>query len=591
MKYIFLLLLPIFFNQLSFGQISVTITTPENNLVDTGIITVRATVIPGEYEITSVIATIENRSGALINIGPYFQGTVSTSGLIIGNTYVLTVTATDVMGNQGTITKNVIVDPPPKISIQLPVNNEVATPLLQLKAAANDNSDCSIIVSLQLFLNNGGMPNKVVDTFTNTVDTVIELSDPTYQGAYGYVNFKVIDSRGQVKDYNKRKIHIENSPYLERIFSTEGIINDFNYGNVLSYFDPLSDGVRNGKIANINTGVISEIPSDINVYSRLTPTGALLFADTSVGYLVSDWNNNSLYFLGQAGSYLDVSGTYAIWSGWPDQTNLYLRNTATRTTTLASSSAAHGDNSVAANGTVAYWTNIVGDYNIFRYANGTSVRITTNGGTYPVTDGKLIAYSDGGATSLFDGSTNTLLSTSSLEYRVTNGFVAYTKPGTTGQDQIWLRDTTGALSQITFFSNSSTLDVLAPEGSFSFYRSTGSNGSNLMKFLYDRNSNKFKPIGATYVAKMYCRDSAWYMSIGRALFKVKPNFINSYFSVKTGNWSDPATWYGNTVPPVGADVTVANNVTVDVDATCNTLTLKSNATVTVNTGINLTVLH
>ena len=69
------------------------------------------------------------------------------------------------------------------------------------------------------------------------------------------------------------------------------------------------------------------------------------------------------------------------------------------------------------------------------------------------------------------------------------------------------------------------------------------------------------------------------------------HFLNSYFSVKNGNWSNPATWYGNAVPPASADVTIGNNVTVDVDATCNTLTVKSNAQVTVNTGINLVVLH
>ena len=598
MKYILSFLCFIFLSQLLFGQIRVSITYPENNLVDTNIATVHATVTPGEYEITSVIATIDNRSVSLINIGPYFQGNLSTSGLIIGNTYVLTVTATDAVGNQATATKNVIVDPPPKINIQLPVNHEVATPKVHIQAAASDNSVCSVVVRVGLYDYVNDWMNRQIylDTFINSVDTIIDLTSSWSEGTQGYITFTAIDSRAQQNSSN-REIFVESSPYLEKVFSIEGIIKDFNYGKVLSYFvTNQPDNNRNSIITDINTSAVSVIPATIynynlsGAYGNLTPEGAVFF-DGNNNRALMDWNNGSLYSLGQAGSSsLYIAGSYAIWSGvYPNSSsNLYLRNTTTRSTQQISTVAGNNENGIAANGTVAYWSNSMpnpADNGIYRYANGITTRI--GGGVYPLTDGRLIVW--GGT--LFDGSTNISLGASTTSndyaYRVSNGFVAYCKTGTSGTDQIWLRDTTGASSQITFYSTSSQLDVLAPNGSFSFNR----NQSNSWRYLYDRNSNKFKALAYSPFGKMYYQDSVWYMSVGRVLYKINPNFINSYFSVKDGNWSNPATWYGNTVPPVGADVTLGNNVNVDIDATCNTLTVKSNALVTINAGINLTVLH
>ncbi len=585
-KQIFLFFVLVFSSQLLFSQISLTFVSPESNLVDSSNVIVRARVTPGEYEITGVIATIDNRQVSMINIGPYFQGTLSTSGLNIDSTYVLAITATDVLGNQGTVTKNVIVDPPPKINIQFPINHEVASPQLHIKAAANDNSPCEVAVVADF-----GYPTYQIafrDTFINSVDTIISLPDSSYQGLSADVKLRVIDSRGQVRDFS-RKIYVESSPYLEKVFSTEGIINDFNYGKLLSRSEEL--GVENGRIADINTGLSSEIPARVSVYSALTPSGAMFL--TWNDWQIKDWNNDSLYSLSANGhtSSFNVGGQYAIWNQGFGGRELYLRNTATGTTKLISTIAGNSNNSVSANGSVAYWTSdgAGGNYNIYRYANDTSKQVTTDGlSTYPATDGKLIVYNRTAAIYLYANSTYTPLSSASgspeSDYKVENGFVAYTRPGTLGQKNIWLWDTSGISSQITYFSNSSAINGLAPDGGICFSR-------NSLRYLYERSSNKFRVISPTGFGKMYYRDSSWYMSIGRVLFKVKPNFINSYYSVKNGNWSDPATWYGNAVPPVGADVTVGNTVTVDIDATCNTLTVKGNAVVTVNAGINLVVLH
>jgi hypothetical protein len=64
----------------------------------------------------------------------------------------------------------------------------------------------------------------------------------------------------------------------------------------------------------------------------------------------------------------------------------------------------------------------------------------------------------------------------------------------------------------------------------------------------------------------------------------------NYISAANGNWSNPSTWLGNTVPPAGANVTIRHAVIADVNATCNSLRVQTPGNITVNTGIALTVL-
>lgn len=593
MSYLFLSLLPIFLSQLSIGQItSVNIIPPANNIANSYQLNVRAAVVPGEYELSSVIATFNNGTNNLIYNGQsgYFEGLFSLTGFPADRVYVVSVTATDVMNNQLTDTMQVLIDPLPTTAVQLPIANEVASPQLHIKANKNDNSDCNLIVRISLEDNaNSNYDWQVyLDTFVNVVDTIIDLSDPRYQGLRGSISFKVVDSRGQ-SITTSRRIFVETSPYLEKIFSTEGVINDFNYGKVLSCFD-----YQNGKIGNISTGIISEVPAVVSQYSYLTPTGAMFAITTNFPDTMKEWNNDSLYLLGigVVDRSLKVAGPYAIWSMGFGGKELYLRNTATGITKQISTTAANGDNDVAENGTIAYWVNDgTNHYDIYKYANDTSKNITNNGfSEYPLTDGNLIVYLRPNAVYLYDGSSNTMLSNNSgmvsdhyTDHRINKGFIAFARPGISGQKQVWLRDTTGTSTQVTFFSNSSTLDAVGPDGSISFYR-------NSLRYLYNKNTNKFKAISSV-IGKTYYRDSAWYVSVGRVLFKVNSSLLNNYYSVQNGNWSDPATWYGNSVPPTGADVIVKNNVTVDINVTCNTLTASNGAVVTVNDGINLVVLH
>ncbi|MEO6549350.1 MAG: hypothetical protein ABIN94_15215 [Ferruginibacter sp.] len=65
----------------------------------------------------------------------------------------------------------------------------------------------------------------------------------------------------------------------------------------------------------------------------------------------------------------------------------------------------------------------------------------------------------------------------------------------------------------------------------------------------------------------------------------------SYTSAANGNWNLPATWIGNVVPPADADVIIKHLVTANVTTTCNSLSVLTPGSLTVNSGIHITVLH
>jgi hypothetical protein len=65
----------------------------------------------------------------------------------------------------------------------------------------------------------------------------------------------------------------------------------------------------------------------------------------------------------------------------------------------------------------------------------------------------------------------------------------------------------------------------------------------------------------------------------------------NYATRASGNWSDPATWEGNIVPPASANIIIRNQVTGDVDTSCNTLKIEYPGSLTVSPGIHLSVLR
>jgi hypothetical protein len=239
-----------------------------------------------------------------------------------------------------------------------------------------------------------------------------------------------------------------------------------------------------------------------------------------------DWNNGVLYQLGALNSGLSTSGNNAIWS---NGTKLYLRNLQTVTDTIISSSAGNWYNDVASNGMIAYWGN---DYNIYRFANHISTKLTDTANNkwnvWSLTDGTNIVYIKQEpcckryALHLHNGQTDTLLSDMGTKgpdpyynYQLNNKYVAYTKPDSAGNYHVWLRDTSGTHSQVTFSGTNNRIDFLNNNGDMT----TITNVINGRRYFINKATGQATEIGSS-LGRTYYRNSKWYVVLGRMLYKI-----------------------------------------------------------------------
>lgn len=147
--------------------------------------------------------------------------------------------------------------------------------------------------------------------------------------------------------------------------------------------------------------------------------------------------------------------------------------------------------------------------------------------------------------------------------------------------QVWLRDSTGASSQRTFFGTSSYVEGINPNGDIVYT-------NNGRRYLV-KNGPLQTPIDyGPAIGNVVYRDSSWYVVEGINLYRL---LVDAYISVANGNWNDPATWSNGIVPPPTADVIILTNVVVNVNATCNTLNIHAPGTITVAPGVNFIILH
>ncbi len=565
-----------------------------NQLTDT-VLYIQASVT-SEYEIASFTGTVNSTQTTLTYADGYFRGALSLANLP-KDTLLLTVTASDAFNNVGIDSVYFIYAPPPKVVINYPLNWSNTYPSVPLKGFCMSSDTCTLTVTI--FIDGQAFFSK---DFTNAADTVVTINPGTNRYNDGYVQFTATDKWGQASN-TRRTIFYNNNPYLREAYQCENKIIDFNFNKIL-YTDN-----ETGIIEDINTKEKSFIQGaypDDPANSFLTPYGAI-FGKSGAWERVYEWNNDSLY---QFGSYHNVhtAGQYATWLGGFNNTNydLYFRNLSTRTDTLiASNYCIHGgceDNCLAENGLVAYrnqW------HNIDKFANSTTTAVTSdqvNSGrinSNPVTDGKNIVYinqydfADSPVyIRLNNGFTDIVLS--ALEapvywnergqrsfYQVNNNYIAYCKKGSSGQIQIWLRDTSGSERQLTFFSNDSYIGFLNPLGDVIFNYGG--------KMLLLTNGGQLKELGElSGIEQYYYRDSAWYILLGRHLYKL---LTDAYITINDGEWTNPSTWQSNAIPPANADVIITNNVVVNANATCNSIRVMPQGSITVSPGILFTVLH
>lgn len=79
-----------------------------------------------------------------------------------------------------------------------------------------------------------------------------------------------------------------------------------------------------------------------------------------------------------------------------------------------------------------------------------------------------------------------------------------------------------------------------------------------------------------------------YQDVAGDFYVLDPSKV---YSVKDGNWNDPATWSINAVPAANNKVYITHTVTVTADATCRSVNVFKPGNVVVNTGRRITVTN
>ena len=289
-------------------------------------------------------------------------------------------------------------------------------------------------------------------------------------------------------------------PQLVLIDTVAGNILDVTADRIL-YLDKTVSPAEL-KIEERTSGAITPLPASpdglIPYVGFLAPRGAIFAALPSSGGAAGDrvfeWTEGAgLEDLGTINSLqsLRVAGRYAIWNTNPPccgaPTPLLRRDLLSDVTVQVSADAGNINNSVAANGDVAYWTTRgAHPFEIFLYHDGVSQQLTNDGGSstlanlFPFTDGSgLVGFSKrtntpcpGGypleETVMSLNGVKTVLSSfcpggRGLSGIVAGGWLAFSKPDGT----VALRAADGTITDVSA-SGGNTIIGLSPTGEVAY---------------------------------------------------------------------------------------------------------------------------
>lgn len=289
-------------------------------------------------------------------------------------------------------------------------------------------------------------------------------------------------------------------------------------------------------------------------YGYLTPSGAMFMEHSETegsNSQIYDWRGGQLFNLGRpnSSSSLKVKGNYAIWSSYqadpPYGTPLILRNLVTGINVEVSDDCGNNSNDVASDGTVVYWSHdewsgpsdTTYDYNIFRYRDGTSSRLTDDSdiaNTYPLTDGGNVVYRKSLLPTINDSklvqhdyqtvflnsegelilSSNRPAVTQGIDYQINNGWVAFTDFDENDNLQVWTISPSGEMEQVSDIGGQVKIDALGPNGELTFQ-----NGSRTYLATHDSAPLDVGPASQRYYwrTNTFLQDGQWYAIDGGTL--------------------------------------------------------------------------
>ena len=482
---------------------------------------------------------------------PGWEGSISLLGLARGQK-TLNVTATDVFGNTAQANTAFIYDQKPELIIDSPSSEFVAHPNLPVKVKCLDD-DPTGCASLKVNVN-----GSIVASGTTDIDQIITLSGDDIM----ILGFEAEDSVGQLTQ-DTRTVYLVSNKRLVETETTKGRIWDVKSDRIL-FMESDYDFVKYGyDYPGTNTLKIRDrmTEQDITVmgeqgknpqYGFLTPKGAIFLEQSNpngLSDLIYEWRDGVLINIGHPNCVpqdLRVKGIYATWCEYclndPYLRPLYLHNVISGETQRIASGVGTGE--VADNGDVVYFrvytdSTLLSNFrNIYRFREGSEAQLTNDTNlwdTYPLTDGINIVYQKATtsnqtyAIAMYGESGEVILSPfrseeteSGRDYQVNNGWIAYNKPGNYGQPlQVWLRNPEGENTQMTFFSGSSYVESVGPNGELAVSDALG----NIYLFTGDIEPIYFGSIIYPMFwppdqVRDFWSDGQFYIILGCSLFRV-----------------------------------------------------------------------
>jgi len=472
------------------GTMSVTLTKPANNIVDSAFVVAAA--ITSVNQLAGVTATIGSSSTPLaFDIGDSrWIATVSFGSLASPSSQQLTVTATDVQGTTAQVSKAVLYDRPPAVKLDLPAPDATATPLIHIKATCRDDgaagcSDLSITANPAM-----GGASVVLVAGSADVDQTVSLAG--FDGQVLQLEAAGKDERGQITRV-AHTVYVNASGHLTAVATADsGTVLDADAGRLLVlHRRAAGDELR---LVERSTGgstvVFTAMPPDTINQANLTPVGALVLTGQTATVMrtLFELRNGALNTLvsGEILNDLLVSGGSAVYSTTlprSSTTTLFRRDLAPGVTTTVASETGNAVYDVADNGDVAYWS--LAPMNVFlsHGGGGASSQLTSDGQSfYPRTDGVHVVYTRGLPTThdprsilLADPGGDIVLATFPDRdlgppdfYETNGGWIAFTRPDLSNTPQVWVRSPSGLETQISSLGTESRIEVLSPTGEVVF---------------------------------------------------------------------------------------------------------------------------
>jgi hypothetical protein len=487
-------------------------------------------------EVTSVQAAVGTQTVALTSSPTNWTGTISLAGLPRGS-HQLVVTATNAAAQTQQATRTFLFDKQPVLTVTSPANDTLGQPDVRVAASCTDDGpSCVIAVSVagggQMAVGNGS-----IDALIRPPDGVSTLE---------------ITARDSMNRTTQalRRVLVTTNPKLTPTATYPGNILDLQADRALVYdtlTSPFTLRIVN-RATNANQTIWTANANEEAVTGAyLTPGGAIFIIRSAVNFLTQlrEWRDGALVNLGGVHpTSLEVKGQWAIYNAAQSGlAPLILRDLITGTNTIVDAHAGNNNNDVTADGRVVFWDYPVsGPYQIIEYAPGPPSSITpltahpSKASVFPVTDGVNIVFTrfdpnfqpmevsivlraGDGTETVLATHFGTLPLLPADHFHVAGGWVAFTRPGTGGSTQVWVRAPDGTERQLSSTGSHAFVRGVNETGEVIF--DTYQSGTTYRRHLA-RPDGTILDLGEA-IGKVHLIDGAWYESDAGQVLAITPD--------------------------------------------------------------------